>query len=266
MSAVTARSFARPCLAVALALAASCGSDTKMPPMGPSGGSIATLFAVFPETVRLGPGDRGWLFAQAAAVPSDPKDVTASTRWESSNPSVASVQGNIITAILPGDVQVRGAFQTFVAATHVTVFSPASVREFTMPKELVCWPAETFSWTAQAVLDSGDIVLPSSITWRSLDDTIAAIAPVEVQNSTGTIGMDARVTCRAAGTTRFEATYAGHTAVAQVTVRAPRDVIEVRGASATPSPTAVHKGVDVFYVLDSEPSARIDVRRQVWLH
>jgi hypothetical protein len=225
MSAV--RGFPRLRLWLALAvvaLVASCGSDERVPPMMPSGGSVATIFGVFPEAVLLGPGDRGWLFAQAAALPSDPKDVTASTRWESLNPSVASVQGNIIAAILPGDAEVRASYQTFTATTRVTVFSPASIRQFSMAPELACWPTETFAWTAQAVLDSGAIVLPSSITWRSLDDRIVSVAPIEVQNSTGTIGTDARVTCRSAGAARFEATYAGRTAVAEVTVHAPRAV------------------------------------------
>ena len=218
MPGVNRRSSAPLWLAIGLILAADCGTDTNAPPMGPSTGSIVTIFAVYPETLRLGPGDRGWLFAQAAAVASDPKDVTGSTRWESMNPSVASVQGNIITGILPGDAELRAAFQTFTATTHVAVFSPSSIREFTIPAERTCHPAETFAWSAQAVLDSGAIVLPSSIVWRSLDDAIVSVATVEVQNATGTIGMDAKVTCRAAGTTRVEATYAGRTATAEITV------------------------------------------------
>lgn len=54
---------------------------------------------------------------------------------------------------------------------------------------------------------------------HALDATIASLTTRETQVSTGGVGTEATVICRAAGTTRLEASYAGRTAVADLTVR-----------------------------------------------
>lgn len=252
LRATLAVTFAVMCLA-------RCGSGSQTP-VAPGGAPAATLFGVFPTSILLGPGDRGWLFAQAAISPTDPRDVTAATRWDSTNPSVVSVQGAVVTGVSPGEADLRASYQTFTATTHITVFPLSAIQQFKMAAALICWPNETFSWSAQAVLDTGVTVIPTNITWRSLDDRIVSVTPVETQNSTGTVGTDATIECRGAGSTRFEATYAGRAAVATVTVRAPRDLIEARGHSIRQAGGAVVAiGVTVFYLVESVASARIEL-------
>jgi len=244
---------------IAAAVCAGCGSDSSSP-TGPPNPPSTAVFGVFPQTLLIAAGDRGWLIALAAPTSAaEPEDVTARTRWESTAPAVFSAQAGIVTALAPGEGDVRATYAQFSAVTRVTVFSPADIRTFSIPATLVCWPNETFSWSAQAVLNTGAIVQPTNITWTSLDERIVSLTPVETRVSTGNVGTDAAVTCRSAGTTRFEARYAGRTAAADVTVRPPRDLLQTRGTSiAGSSSGTVTHGVTVFYLLDSAPAARID--------
>lgn len=252
----------RPFLTAAVLIGAlslaHCGSEEDSPNSPTPGGPEATLFGVFPDSVLLVSGDRGWVLGSAVFTSSPgSQDVTSATRWEPSNLAVTSVQGNIITAVAPGEAEVRGFYQRFSATTRVTVLAPSSVRQFSMPALLTCWPGETFDWKAEAVLDTGAVHYPTAINWRSMNDAIVTVATREVQNSTGAISTDAAITCRSGGSTRFEATYAGRTAVTAVTVRPTQNLIEVRGVSTSASNGATISGVTVFYLLDTVPSATI---------
>jgi len=243
---------------VAICLTA-CGSN-RAAPAGPTpGGETSGIFAVLPNTVVLGEGDRGWQAALfAATVNQSPQDVTAATRWESANPAVVFVQGSTFTALSPGEVDLRASYQRMTASTHVSVFPASALRTFSMPAALACWPGETFSWNARATLDSGAQVSPTAITWRSLDERMASVTTREQQVGTGTISTEAEIACRSAGTAGVEAVYAGRVATTTVTVRAPRDLIELRGASeGSPAPGVRTNGVTLFYVLDSAPTATI---------
>jgi hypothetical protein len=215
-------------------------------------------FGVFPDATVLVSGDRGFVVGLAVSSSSPgSRDVTSATRWESLNPAVASVQGGTIMAQSSGQAELRGFYQQFTATSRVTVLASSAVRQFSMPTSLTCWPGETFDWKAEALLDSGAVLYPTAITWRSLDDAIVTVTTMEIHNSTGTISTDAAIRCRAGGSTRFEATYAGRTAVAAVTVRPPQDLIELRGSSLREANGATISGVTIFYLLDTASSATI---------
>jgi hypothetical protein len=199
------------------------------------------------------------VFALAAATSSSlPQEVTSVTTWESSNPAVASVQGDgTLRALSPGETTVRGSYRGLRGETRVTVFAPSAIRQFSIPSALVCWPGETFSWDAQVTLDTGSVIAPTAVAWRSLDEGRLSVSPVEQKILTGNFGTSANVACRASGSTTIEATYAGRTAVTAVTVRAARDVIELRGVAISSVPGGVTHRVTVFYLLDTASAAEI---------
>lgn len=246
-------------VAVAAVCLASCGSKGAAPTAPSPGGDTSAIFDVFPDAVLLGPGDRGWLIALFAAnLNQVPQDVTAATRWESSNPAVVSVLGSTLTSLTPGEADLRASYQGRTASTHVSVFASTAVRGFSMRTTLECWPGETYSWNAEVTLDTGVKVFPTAVTWRTLDERVASVTTTEQQVTNGNVSTDAEVACRSAGATRVEATYAGRIATTTVTVRAPRDLVEIRGASqGSPAPGTRTNGVTVFYLLDSAQSAQI---------
>src|SRR5262249_30719815 len=83
-----------------------CGSGGS--PSATSGGGAATILSVLPEAVQIAVGDRGFVFAEAAvSINSLPQDVTTATRWQSSNPGVASVEGSTILVHSPGEADLR---------------------------------------------------------------------------------------------------------------------------------------------------------------
>jgi hypothetical protein len=241
---------------LAAAAAARCGSRSG--PTAPPAGNTATIFAVLPDAVTLIAGDRGWVGALAAVRLEDGgQDVTAATTWESLNPSVVSVQSNILTALSPGQTEVVGRYQRLTGSVRVTVLPPSAIRQFSMAPTLLCWPGETFSWTTQTVVDGGAVVLPTAIGWRSRDERMVSVTPFEQHVGSGHIRTDAEVACRSAGTTAFEATYAGRTAVTAVTVRVPQDLIEIRGISVRQSGATLTHQVTAFYIVDSAAGATI---------
>jgi len=241
-------------LVMSLCLSACGSGGAPTSPSGPAPG----LFATGPESVTLVVGDRGWVFALAAASQSAaPQEVTDVTTWESSNAAVASVQGNIIRALSPGETTVRGSYRGLTGQTRVSVFATSAIRQVTIPTALICWPGETFSWDAQVTLDTGTVLFPTAVAWRSLDDRMLSVAPVEDKFASGNIGTSATIACRASGSTTIEASYAGRTAVSAVTVRAARDVIEIRGSSLSSTAGGITHGVTVFYLLDSAATAEI---------
>jgi hypothetical protein len=198
------------------------------------------------------------VLALAAADSSSlPQDVTAATTWVSISPGVASVDGNTIRAVSPGETIVRGSYRGMTGQTRVTVFPASAIRQFLIPPALFCWPGETFSWNAQVTLDSGAQISPTAIVWRSLDPGLLSVAPIEEKILSGNIGTYADVACRASGSTTIEASYAGRTAVTAVTVRAARDLIEIRGVSVGSTPGGLNHGLTVFYLLDTASAAEI---------
>ncbi len=150
-------------------------------------------------TLLMGPGDRGQVVALAAAnATARSEEVTAGVRWESSNPGVASITaaGGAITAISPGDADIRVFYRGATAQKRVTVFPPESVRQLQIAGQNQCWPGQgDLPWEVRATLDAGVIVIANSANWRVVDSRVAAIS------QSGTL------TCGAVGSTVVEATY-----------------------------------------------------------
>ncbi len=199
----------------------------------------------------MGPGDRGQAFALAAANAAAPaEEVTAGVRWESSSPGVASITavGGAITAISPGDADIRMFYRGATAQARVTVFPPESVRQLQISGQNECWPGQgDLPWEVRAILDAGVTVMANSASWRVVDGRVAAIS------------QSGALTCGAVGSTVVEATYLGRTATRSVAVKVPRDTIQLFGLGGTSTrvgqPTT--QSADGYYVLASAPTGRV---------
>jgi Big-like domain-containing protein len=239
--------------AIVYGLAVSIGCGGTAPPAPTEVGFVSIFFSsnISAATLLMGPGDRGQALALAAAnATARSEDVTAAARWESSNPGVASITaaGGAITAISPGDADIRVFYRGATAQKRVTVFPPESVRQVQISGQNQCWPGQgDLPWEVRATLDTGVIVTANSANWRVADSRVAAIS------QSGTL------TCGAVGSTVVEATYVGRTATRSVTVMVPRDTIEEIGGSSSSTrvgqPTT--QGAWGYYVLASAPSGRV---------
>src|SRR5688572_9091608 len=109
-----------------------CGAAAPTAPTEPPLLAIFFTSNISAPTLLIGPGDRGQMVALAGANPTAiAEDVTAAARWESTNPGVASIAavGGTITAISPGEADIRAFYRGATAQAHVTVFPPESVRQ-----------------------------------------------------------------------------------------------------------------------------------------
>ena len=238
-----------------LAVSIGCGATAPPAPTAPTElPSVGIFFSsnIGAPTLLMGPGDRGQALALAKAnAAAIAEEVTAAARWESSSPGVASIAavGGAITAISPGEADIHVFYRGATAQAHVRVFSPESVRQLQISGQNECWPDQgDLPWEVRAILDTGVTVTANSAGWRVVDGRIAAIS------QSGTL------TCGATGSTVVEATYVGRTATRSVTVKVPRDTIQVVGASSTGSTRVGQPTTEVlygYYVLASAPTGRV---------
>jgi hypothetical protein len=237
-------------IAYGLAVSIGCGAPAPTTPTEYQFVSVFFGSNIGAVTLLMGPGDRAQAVALAAAnATAQSEEVTAAARWESSSPGVASISaGGIITAISPGNADIRVFYRGATGQRQVTVFPPESVRQIQISGQNECWPDQgDLPWEVRAILDSGVTITVNSANWRVVDSRVAAIS------QSGTL------TCGAAGSTVVEATYLGRTATSRVTVRVARDTIEEMGGSSTSTrvgqpTTQVAHG---YYVLASAPSGRV---------
>jgi hypothetical protein len=237
---------------VALVTTLGCGSSSPTAPA-----ANATAVFIHPDRVLIGPGDREVMFALAAFPTGEPRDVSATARWESSNTAVVTMDGNEAVGVGPGEAEIRVVLGTVSATQRVTVFAPSAVSQFSSGVPGGCWPGETVSVTVYGTLTNGEPITPTNVLWQSDDPGIATITTKPTPRGAYS-GHNGTITCRAAGVTRLHATYLGRTVTRELTVRVPLDTIEARGSSSVRNGNTLTHSESVFYVLDSAPSARIE--------
>ena len=185
------------------------------------------------------------------------QDVSASARWESSNTAVVSMDGNEAVGVAPGEAEIRAVLGSVSATQRVTVFTPDAVSRLTAAVLDRCWPGETSRVAAYGTLSNGDAFTPTSVIWQSDDPGIANVTTRPTPRGAYS-GWEGTLTCHATGVTRIRAIYLGRTVTTELTVRVPADVIESRGSASVRNGNILTHSENVFYVLDSAPSARIE--------
>ncbi len=111
-------------LVVLLLLVPACGDEVNTG--GPSGPSSPTVTSVtITGTLTIGNlGLTTKLAATAHFAKGTTQDVTGSAAWTSSDASVATVSGGVVTAVAAGNVTITATYQGVSGSTRVTVTRP----------------------------------------------------------------------------------------------------------------------------------------------
>lgn len=212
-----ARQFALLSFAALGVVSASCGGGGDS--TGPGGnGPTVTRIEVSPASASVAVGKTSTLTAT-------PKDVDGATvtgksvAWSSSDQSVASVAGGVVTAIKPGAVTITAAVGTVQGTASVTVFAPVATIDVAPSPDTVVIGA-TSQLTATLKDAAGTVLTDRTVSWTSDNDLIASVS------TTG------QVTSKSVGTANITATVEGKSAQVKVVV------IPVPVASVSVTPTS----------------------------
>ena len=209
-------------LAIAYATAAACNNDSSTKP---TTGTVSAI-TLSPQTLTLGVGSSVALNVELLDGAGQPANAGA-VFWSSSDATIARVSSSgLVTALVPGVVQISATVQGKSAVANVVV-APLSVISVQISSaELRLIIGERVQLTAIARDASGTPLSGRVITWASGN---AAIADVD---STGA------VTARAPGGTTVTATSEGRTVSAAVFVTS----VPVASIVLTPSSTQIVEG------------------------
>lgn len=212
-----ARRFAFLSIAALGVVSASCGGGGDS--TGPGGnGPTVTRVDVSPTTASVAVG-------KTSTFTATPKDVDGATvtgktvTWSSSDQSIATVAGGVVTAVKPGAVTITAAVGSVQGTASVTVFAPVATVDIAPSPDTIVNGA-TSQLTATLKDAGGTVLTDRTVTWTSDNDLIASVS------STGL------VTSKSVGTANITATVEGKSAQVKVVV------IPVPVASVTVTPTS----------------------------
>lgn len=212
-----ARRFVYLSIAALGVASASCGGGGDS--TGPGGnGPTVTRVDVSPTSASVAVGKTSTLTATPKDV--DGATVTGKTvTWSSSDQSIATVAGGVVTAVKPGAVTITAAVGTVQGTASVTVFAPvATVDLAPSPDTIVI--GGTSQLTATLKDASGTVLTDRTVSWTSDNDLIASVS---------TTGL---VTSKSVGTANITGTVEGKSAQVKVVV------IPVPVASVAVTPTS----------------------------
>jgi uncharacterized protein YjdB len=150
-------------------------------------------------------GERRQLTAFDKSSATASQDITATATWQSSNPSVATVSGGLVTAIATGSTVITASDQTATGSLVLTVVTN------TVKSLLVVGPPTMVTGTstvltADATTTAGQTVETTGVAWQSSKPSVATVAA------------DGTLTAVAPGTATVSATFQGATGTLTVTV------------------------------------------------
>jgi trimeric autotransporter adhesin len=134
---------------------------------------------VVPATLSISLGSSSQLRALATLSNGTTQDMTGTVAWNSTQPSVATVnvQGDV-TGTGKGAAQVSAAFQGMTASTAVNVGPPALVSIAVSPNQSSLPAGESEQLTATGKFTDGSVQnLTQSATWVSSGPAIASVGP-----------------------------------------------------------------------------------------
>ena len=202
--------------------AAACSGD---PSTTPTTGTVSTI-TLSPQSLTLGVGSSVALDVELLDGAGQPLNVTT-VFWSSSDPNIARVSSSgLVTALLPGAVQISATVQGKSAVANVVV-APLSVVSVQISSvELRLTTGERVQLTASARDASGAPLIGRAIAWTVGNTAIADV------DSTGA------VTARAPGGTTITASSEGRSVSAAVFVTS----VPVASIVLTPSSTQIVEG------------------------
>jgi uncharacterized protein YjdB len=196
---------------------------------GPGGGGGATItrIDVTPQTADVFVGKTATY--TATAKDADGATVTGKTIvWSSSNTTIATVSGGVVTAVGPGSATIRATVGAVEGQAAVHVFAPVATVEL-VPATATIIIGATQQLTATLKDAAGNVLTDRTVTWTSDNDLIASVS------STGL------VTSKSVGSATITATVEGKSATAKVTITP----VPVASVSITPATSSLVIGSTV---------------------
>jgi trimeric autotransporter adhesin len=134
------------------------------------------------------------------------QDVTTTAKWESSNPSVATVSATGFLTAMSMGVTIIKASDSTAAGTLVVSVVAATVKSLLIVGPTTIPTGQTSELTASVTTTGGKEVVTSGLTWQSSKPAVAAVSDAGV------------LTAVAPGTTTITAAYQGVVGTLTVTV------------------------------------------------
>lgn len=145
---------------------------------GSVGNAIIQSLQVMPTSVSIPKGTTQTFSATAVYTDGTKQDVTSATSWQSTNTTVASIDGTgTATAGTQGSTQINASYQTFGVAAALTV-SPATVTSIHVSPNIAnLAKGTTLQLSASAVLTDGSSQdVTNSVTWSSSASGVCTVS------------------------------------------------------------------------------------------
>jgi hypothetical protein len=113
---------------LAIALSTCGGSKGPSTPTTPSNTAptVTSVTVTAPESSAK-PGDSSQFTATAAMSNATTQTITNQASWQSSNGAIATVSSTgFVTAVAPGEADIRASYQNVTGSAHITVRAPAT--------------------------------------------------------------------------------------------------------------------------------------------
>lgn len=205
--------YSRLSLAAVAVAAASCANSPTTPTTTTTTSTTtpAASTAFQPSISFTGgdvfvPGQSGQLNAIERSTASTVQDVTTTAKWESSNPSVATVSASgFVTAMALGATVIKASDVT-AAGTLVVSVVAGTVKSVLVVGPTTIPAGQSSELTASATTIGGKEVVTSGVVWQSSKPAVATVSDAGVLNAVSP------------GTTTITASYQGVVGTLTVTV------------------------------------------------
>jgi len=202
-------------------VSASCGGSGG-DSTGPGGGNGPTV-----TRVEMTPASATVFVGKTTTLTATPKDVDGATvtgktvTWTSSDQSIATVVGGVVTAVKAGAVTITAAVGSVQGTASVTVMAPVATIDLAPTPDTIVIGG-TSQLTATIKDAAGNVLTDRAVTWTSDNDLIASVS------STGL------VTSKSVGSATITATVEGKSATAKIVViPVPVSTVSVTPTSAS---------------------------------
>ncbi|HEV8433394.1 MAG TPA: IPT/TIG domain-containing protein [Thermoanaerobaculia bacterium] len=137
--------------------------------------SALSQLAVAPPSLSVDQNATGQLSAIGTYADGSTADVTASATWVSSAPSIATVNGGVVTGVSPGTTTITATLGSLAASATVTV-NPLLQSIAVAPSTATVVIGAKQAFTATGTYTDGSTRnLTNSVTWTSSDTGLASI-------------------------------------------------------------------------------------------
>lgn len=155
-------------------------ADASLPQVEAGPRPTLVSISVTPAQTLVAPAGKVTLKITGAYSDTTTLDVTGMAQLTSSDTKIATVAGNVVTAVSPGKVVIVAALEGLVAFSNITVGDAMVVSISLSPSPLSAYSGALFSSqvTATALMNDGSHVdVTDQVTWASSDSTMVLVSP-----------------------------------------------------------------------------------------